>query len=40
VARPEETNRRLVEAGIPPILLKIEQEDLESYFLRITGEQS
>lgn len=40
VARPEETNRRLVTAGISPILLKIEQEDLESYFLRITGEQA
>ena len=27
----------LVGAGYPPSLLKVEEEDLESYFLRIIG---
>lgn len=35
---PQEINRLLVEAGILPKMLKVEQEDLESYFLRFIGE--
>ena len=27
----------LVQAGVPPVFLKVEEEDLESYFLRIIG---
>jgi len=27
----------LVQNGVPPTLLKVEEEDLESYFLRIIG---
>jgi len=32
---PEKIASILVHAGLPPILLKVEEEDLESYFLRI-----
>ncbi|PKN72790.1 MAG: bacitracin ABC transporter ATP-binding protein [Candidatus Cloacimonetes bacterium HGW-Cloacimonetes-3] len=35
VAHPEIVAQQLVEAGIPPTLLKVDEEDLESYFLRI-----
>lgn len=35
--RPEEIANILVRSGLPPTLLKIEVEDLESYFLRIIG---
>jgi ABC-2 type transport system ATP-binding protein len=35
--RPEEVNRLLVQAGLPPYLLNVVQEDLESYFLRTIG---
>lgn len=34
---PEEIANILVRSGLPPILLKTEVEDLESYFLRIIG---
>jgi ABC-2 type transport system ATP-binding protein len=34
---PEKIAVRLVEAGCPPTLLKVEEEDLESYFLRLIG---
>jgi hypothetical protein len=27
----------LVEAGVPPLRLAIEQEDIEEHFLRLTG---
>jgi ABC-2 type transport system ATP-binding protein len=37
VAHPEKINVSLVQAGVPPTLLKIEEEDLETYFLRIIG---
>jgi ABC-2 type transport system ATP-binding protein len=36
--RPEEVGRLLTKAGHPPTLLKVEREDLESYFLRLVGE--
>jgi ABC-2 type transport system ATP-binding protein len=36
--KPEEINTTLVEAGHPPLFLKTDQEDLESYFLRMIGE--
>jgi ABC-2 type transport system ATP-binding protein len=34
---PEIVNAMLVKEGIPPWLLKVEEEDLESYFLRVIG---
>ena len=37
ITRPEHVASLLVHEGLPPILLKIEEEDLESYFLRIIG---
>ena len=37
IVHPEEVATRLVEAGLPPTLLKVEEEDLESYFLRMVG---
>lgn len=37
VERPEAIARLLVCAGVPPTRLGVEQEDLETYFLRMTG---
>jgi ABC-2 type transport system ATP-binding protein len=37
VSAPERVATILVEAGAPPIRLAVEQEDLEDYFLRLTG---
>ncbi len=34
INHPEEIATMLVHAGLPPTLLKVEEEDLESYFLR------
>jgi ABC-2 type transport system ATP-binding protein len=34
---PDEIAARLVQAGHPPIMLNVEQEDLENYFLRLVG---
>jgi ABC-2 type transport system ATP-binding protein len=34
---PEEINRILVQAGTPPTHLVLEEEELESYFLRLVG---
>jgi ABC-2 type transport system ATP-binding protein len=34
---PDEIARLLVEAGVPPLRLAIEQEDIEEHFLRLTG---
>ncbi|HZD00930.1 MAG TPA: ABC transporter ATP-binding protein [Actinomycetes bacterium] len=40
VEHPDEIARLLVEAGNPPITLRVEQEDLETHFLRlITAQQ-
>jgi ABC-2 type transport system ATP-binding protein len=36
---PEEVATLLVNAGTPPSRLAVEQEDLENYFLRLTGEK-
>lgn len=36
---PEEVATLLVNAGTPPTRLAVEQEDLEGYFLRLTGEK-
>lgn len=36
---PEEVATILVNAGTPPFRLAVEQEDLEDYFLRLTGEK-
>jgi len=36
---PDEVATILVNAGTPPIRLAVEQEDLEGYFLRLTGEK-
>ncbi|MFA5348703.1 MAG: hypothetical protein WC294_11240, partial [Methanoregula sp.] len=35
---PEHIASMLVHAGLPPALLNVEEEDLESYFLRTIGE--
>ncbi len=37
IQRPEEINRLLVEAGTPPTHLRVEEEELEQYFLRLVG---
>ncbi len=37
IDHPEDIATVLVNAGFPPTLLKVEEEDLESYFLRIIG---
>lgn len=37
VHRPEEVATALVHAGVPPVLLTVETEDLEAYFLRTIG---
>jgi ABC-2 type transport system ATP-binding protein len=37
IDHPEHIARILVQAGFPPTLLKVEEEDLESYFLRTIG---
>ncbi len=37
VAHPDRIARLLVAAGVPPTLLAVRQEDLESYFLRRVG---
>ncbi len=37
ISHPEEIATALVTAGLPPTLLKVEEEDLESYFLRAIG---
>ncbi len=39
VDAPEEVATLLVNAGTPPSRLAVEQEDLEGYFLRLTGEK-
>lgn len=38
VEAPDEVAALLVGAGTPPVRLAVEQEDLESHFLRLTGE--
>jgi ABC-2 type transport system ATP-binding protein len=35
VRSPERINSLLVQEGNPPVMLKVEEEDLESYFLRV-----
>jgi len=37
ICNPDKIVTLLVQHGIPPTLLKVEEEDLESYFLRIIG---
>jgi ABC-2 type transport system ATP-binding protein len=37
VQRPDDINRLLVDAGIPPTQLVVEEEELEQYFLRLVG---
>ena len=37
IARPESVARLLVQANLPPTLLKVQEEDLETYFLRTIG---
>nr|WP_319373851.1 ABC transporter ATP-binding protein [uncultured Methanobacterium sp.] len=39
INHPENVNSRLVKAGFSPSMLKVEEEDLESYFLRIIGSE-
>ena len=39
IQSPEEVAALLVRAGTPPTRLAMEQEDLEQYFLRLTGEK-
>jgi ABC-2 type transport system ATP-binding protein len=37
VEHPDDINRLLVNAGIPPTQLMVEEEELEQYFLRLVG---
>jgi ABC-2 type transport system ATP-binding protein len=37
VEHPDEINRRLVQAGLSPSQLLVEEEELEQYFLRLVG---
>jgi ABC-2 type transport system ATP-binding protein len=37
VEHPDEINRLLVQAGVSPAMLVVEEEDLEQYFLRLIG---
>ena len=37
VERPDEINHLLVQAGVPPTQLLVEEEELEQYFLRLVG---
>jgi ABC-2 type transport system ATP-binding protein len=37
ISRPEVISAKLVNAGLPPTLLQVDGEDLESYFLRAVG---
>ena len=38
INHPENVARFLVHAGVPPTMLKVEEENLESFFLRVIGE--
>ncbi len=38
IETPENIASLLVNAGCPPVMLKVEEEDLESYFLRVIGQ--
>ncbi|MBI5029233.1 MAG: ABC transporter ATP-binding protein [Chloroflexi bacterium] len=40
IDRPDDIATRLVNAGHPPTMLNVEQEDLEHYFLRLVGVMS
>ncbi len=37
ILNPENIASLLVNAGCPPVMLKVDEEDLESYFLRVIG---
>ena len=37
IEKPDHIASLLVEAGLPPVMLHVEQEDLEEYFLRLVG---
>jgi ABC-2 type transport system ATP-binding protein len=37
IERPDDVATRLVQAGCPPTMLHVEEEDLEQYFLRLVG---
>ncbi len=37
IHHPEDIATILVHAGYPPTLLRVEEEDMESYFLRTIG---
>jgi ABC-2 type transport system ATP-binding protein len=37
IEHPDHIASLLVEAGLPPVMLHVEQEDLEEYFLRLVG---
>jgi ABC-2 type transport system ATP-binding protein len=40
IEAPDEVAALLVRAGTPPTKLVVEQEDLETHFMRLTGENS
>lgn len=40
VGRPDKVAMTLVQAGVPPVLLRVETEDLEGYFLRTVGNEA
>ena len=40
IEKPDMVATRMVNAGCPPTLLKVEEEDLETYFLRVIGSKT
>jgi ABC-2 type transport system ATP-binding protein len=40
VEHPEKVAQALVKGGCPPSMLKVDEEDLETYFLRLVGEET
>ena len=39
ITRPDEVARLLVQAGVPPTRLSVDEDDLETHFLRLVGAQ-
>ncbi|GAA3306302.1 hypothetical protein [Nonomuraea dietziae] len=37
IEHPEQVATVLVKCGVPPVQLLVEEEDLETYFLRVVG---
>jgi ABC-2 type transport system ATP-binding protein len=39
ITRPDEVARLLMQAGVPPTRLSVDEDDLETHFLRLVGAQ-